>query len=141
MSYLGIDSDTYNKLSKFFKPDRSGALPGNEIVRALQDGKSRKLFGEKSGIDPKKLYEVAKRLDFARLENVGDKTSYLFGLCGVGTIKDLASRDPKSLIKKMAEVNAKEKIVDGNPTETQVTKWIEQAKKLPQVLFAEYEKK
>ena len=53
---------------------------------------------------------------------------------GVDTVPELAKRVPENLLKKMEEVNAAKKLVCKIPVLSQVTDWVEQAKKLPRVI-------
>ena len=66
--------------------------------------------------------------DLMRVKGVGEEYSELLEAAGVDTVKELRNRRADNLAAKMAEVNADKKLVRQVPSESQVTKWVEQAK-------------
>lgn len=96
--------------------------------------KGREEVGKAAGIDHKLILEWVNRADLYRIKGVGSEYSDLLETAGVDTVVELSKRDAKNLTAKMAESNAKRKIVRRLPTEKQVASWINQAKKLPRVV-------
>jgi len=93
--------------------------------------KGRKELSEKTGIGDALILEWVNLSDLFRVKGVGSEYSDLLEEAGVDTIVELSKRVGKNLFEKMVEVNVKKKLVRKMPTETQVSDWVTQAKKLP----------
>jgi predicted flap endonuclease-1-like 5' DNA nuclease len=114
-----------------------GAL-GISTTEALLDKgaspKGRKEIAEKSGISEKLVLKWLNRADLARVKGIGGEYADLLEAAGVDTVPGLAQRNGANLHGKLVEVNEAKKLVRKVPAESQVTDWIDQAKKLPRVL-------
>ena len=73
-------------------------------------------------------------VDLYRINGIGSEYSELLEAAGVDTVPDLARRNPQNLAQKIAEVNDVKKLARRIPTESEITKWVDQAKKLPRIL-------
>jgi len=62
---------------------------------------------------------------------MGNDYAGLLREAGVDTVKELGYRNPRRLAQSMREINKKRKLVRLLPAEKQVTRWVEQARKLP----------
>jgi len=91
----------------------------------------RKEIAAKSGISAKMILEWVNHVDLFRIKGVGQEYADLLEAAGVDTVPELAQHKPGNLVEKMAEVNKKKKLVRQLPVETQVARWIAQAKELP----------
>jgi len=103
----------------------------------LEKGKTpagRKGLAEASGVSEKLILEWLNRVDLARIKGIGSEYADLLESAGVDTVPELGKRVPENLLKKMEEVNAAKKLVRKMPVLSQVTDWVEQAKKLPRVI-------
>jgi predicted flap endonuclease-1-like 5' DNA nuclease len=96
--------------------------------------KGRKEVAEASDISEKLILEWVNHVDLYRIKGVGSEYADLLEEAGVDTIPELAQRNAENLFQKMHEVNAVKKLVRRLPVLSQVTDWIEQAKKLPRVI-------
>ncbi len=74
------------------------------------------------------LLKWANMADLMRISGVGEEYSELLEAAGVDTVKELKMRRPDNLAAKMKEVNEAKKLTRQTPSESQVTKWVEQAK-------------
>ena len=72
--------------------------------------------------------------DLMRISGVGEEYSELLEAAGVDTVKELKHRNAANLAEKMQEVNEAKKLVRQVPSESQVTKWVDQAKELPPMM-------
>jgi len=95
----------------------------------------RKALAAESGIGESNILEWANRADLMRIKGVSTQYSDLLEAAGVDTVKELKMRRADNLTVKMREVNdaavAKGRsIVRRPPSESEVTKWVAQAKKL-----------
>ncbi|MDP3134064.1 MAG: DUF4332 domain-containing protein, partial [Burkholderiaceae bacterium] len=69
-----------------------------------------------------------------RISGVGAEYAELLEVAGVNTVPELSRRNAANLTAAMVEVNEQKKLTRRTPSETEVTKWVEQAKTLPRVL-------
>lgn len=108
------------------------------IEKLLEKGatpKGREEIEQATGISHTLLLGWVNKADLFRIKGIGEEYSDLLEAAGVDTIPELAKRVPENLYKKLLEVNEAKKLVRHLPTLTQVTDWVEQAKKLPRVIF------
>lgn len=97
--------------------------------------KGRKEIAQDAGISEKLILEWVNHVDLFRIKGVGEEYSDLLEASGVDTIPELAQRNPENLHQKLVEVNQSKKLVRQLPSVTQVQDWVEQAKKLPRVIY------
>lgn len=68
--------------------------------------------------------------DLMRISGIGSEFSELVEAAGVDTVKELRNRRPDNLTARMVELNEQMKLTRALPSESQVTKWVAQAKEL-----------
>lgn len=90
----------------------------------------RKEIAKASGISEKMVLECVNRCDLMRVKGVGEEYSDLLEHAGVDTVKELRNRNVDNLHAKMAEINAKKKLVRRPPSLGEVKRWVAHAKKL-----------
>ncbi|CTQ42890.1 DUF4332 domain-containing protein [Roseibium aggregatum] len=103
-------------------------------LERAKDPKGRKALEEETGIDGKRILKWANMADLMRISGVGEEYSELLEAAGVDTVKELKHRNAANLAEKMQEVNEAKKLVRQVPSESQVTKWVDQAKELPPMM-------
>jgi predicted flap endonuclease-1-like 5' DNA nuclease len=113
---------------------KAGVSTTGALLKAGATPKGRKQLCEVTGIDDGLILQWVNHVDLYRIKGVGSEYSDLLEAAGVDTIPELAQRKAANLTQKLAEVNRAKKIVRKLPVESQVTSWIEQAKKLPRVI-------
>lgn len=111
-----------------------GIKTTDAYLERAKDPKGRKALAEETGIDDKRILKWANMADLMRIKGVGEEYSELLEAAGVDTVKELKHRKPENLAAKMAEVNEEKKLVRQVPSESQVIKWVEQAKELPPMM-------
>jgi predicted flap endonuclease-1-like 5' DNA nuclease len=94
----------------------------------------RKEIAEKSGISESLILEWINHCDLYRIKGVGEEYADLLEAAGVDTVPELAQRNPANLYHKLVETQNLKKLVRKMPVESQVTDWVEQAKRLPRVI-------
>jgi predicted flap endonuclease-1-like 5' DNA nuclease len=107
------------------------------ISALLEKGKTekgREKIAKDTGINRKLILEWVNHADLFRIDGVGSQYSELLEASGVDTVPELALRKFDHLFTKLGEVNAEKKLVRKLPALKQVEDWVEQAKKLPQVV-------
>jgi hypothetical protein len=96
--------------------------------------KDRKALAKATGLPAAELLELVHRADLLRIKGVGSEMVLLLEAAGVKSTADLVTKDPAKLTDAMNTANKATKISEKPPTEPQLTDWIAQAKKLPQVV-------
>jgi predicted flap endonuclease-1-like 5' DNA nuclease len=108
-----------------------GIKTTEKLLEAAKSPQGRKHLAAKSKLDPKKLLRWANMADKLRIKGLGNDYAGLLREAGVVTVKALGFRNPRRLARSMAEINRKRKLVRFLPPEKLVTRWVEQARKLP----------
>jgi predicted flap endonuclease-1-like 5' DNA nuclease len=107
------------------------------VETLLEQGASaagRKAIEEKTGIDGGKILTWVNHADLFRIKGVAGQFSELLEASGVDTVSELAQRNAANLTAKMAEVNTEKNLANRAPSESEVEKWIEEAKSLPKIV-------
>lgn len=94
----------------------------------------RESLAEKSGISEKLLLEWVNHADLCRLDGVAGEYADLLEAAGVDSIPELAQRNAVNLSAALEHTNESKQLVRRVPSESEVTRWIEQAKGLPQAV-------
>ncbi len=104
------------------------------LLRAAKTPKQRLKIAAKTGADDKDVLDWATAADRMRVKGVGWEYAQLLRAAGVKTVNELRFRNPQRLAQSIAEANAKRKLVRVLPSVSTVTRWIENAKKLPPLI-------
>ena len=111
-----------------------GIADTDALLAETKTPKQRKALAEKSGLSEKRVLKFANMVDLYRIGGVGAEYAELLEAAGVDTVPELARRNPVELARKMAEVTKAKKLTRRTPSESEVVKWVEQAKTLPRML-------
>jgi predicted flap endonuclease-1-like 5' DNA nuclease len=111
-----------------------GIRTTSKLLEQAKSVKDRQLLSEETNIDQKCLLEAANFVDRMRIKGVGEEYSKLLQEVGVDTVRELRYRNPANLAEKMAEANAQRKLVRVLPSKLMISRWIEEAKKLPLII-------
>jgi predicted flap endonuclease-1-like 5' DNA nuclease len=90
----------------------------------------RKALAEAIHVDERMVLEWVNRADLMRITGVGEEFSDLLENAGVDTVKELATRNPENLTEKMEEVNGDGVFSRRTPAQSEVERWVEEAKGL-----------
>jgi Domain of unknown function (DUF4332) len=93
--------------------------------------KQRLRIAAKTGAPEKSVLDWVTAADRMRVKGVGWEYSELLRAAGVRTVNELRFRNPQKLASAMAEINSRRNLVRVLPSVSTVTRWIEDAKKLP----------
>lgn len=104
------------------------------LLERAKDPKGRKSLAGETDIDAGRILKWANMADLMRISGVGEEYSELLEAAGVDTVKELRNRNAANLAAKMQEVNGEKKLVRQVPSESQVTKWVDQAKTLDPIM-------
>lgn len=103
------------------------------LENTLKPAQRRKL-AEQTGVSDKLILRFANMVDLYRINGVGSEYSELLEAAGVDTVPELAQRNAANLTQALADTNAEKKLTRRVPSESEVARWIEQAKTLPRKL-------
>lgn len=124
----GIGEKMAEKLAK------AGIKTTEDLLTAASTPSARKKLAQDSGIEPKRILTFANRADLMRISGVSSQFAELLNGAGVDTVKELRQRKPANLAERMKTVNEEKNLCKVTPSETQVQKWVDQAKELDAVL-------
>lgn len=111
-----------------------GIKDTDSLLSNCRTAKDRKDLAQKSGLAEAQILKFANMVDLFRISGVGSEFAELLEAAGVDTVPELARRNAANLTKAMAELNDKKKLTRRVPSESEVSKWVEQAKSLPRML-------
>jgi hypothetical protein len=101
------------------------------LLRLAKTPKQRLKLAAKTGAPEKSVLDWVTAADRMRVKGVGWEYSELLRAAGVRTVNELRFRNPQKLATAMAEINGRRNLVRVLPSVHTVTRWIEDAKKLP----------
>lgn len=112
------------------KLSAAGIATTDDLLDKCASRKGREETAGATGLSEGQLLKWANMADLMRISGVGEEYSELLEAAGVDTVKELRNRNAENLTAKMAEVNEEKKLTRALPAESQVEKWVEQAKGL-----------
>jgi predicted flap endonuclease-1-like 5' DNA nuclease len=111
---------------------------GVATVEALLDRagprKGRETLAEVTGISPKLILEWTNHADLMRIKGVGPEYADLLEAAGVDSCAELAQRNAANLTRTFGELDAARNTVRRIPSESEVTRWIEEAATMSKVV-------
>lgn len=107
-----------------------GITTPDELLEAYLTPSARKKIADKTGISGKLILKWANHADLFRINGIGPQYAELLEAAGVDTVKELKHRVPSNLTAKMTELNKVKNLAQRDPSEKEVTKWIEEAGEL-----------
>ncbi len=107
-----------------------GIKTPDELLEACLTPAAHKKVADKTGISGKLILKWANHADLFRISGIGPQYAELLEAAGVDTVKELRHRVPANLTAKMVEINKAKNLAQRDPSEKEVTKWIEEAGKL-----------
>ena len=116
------------------KLQKVGVRTTGKLLERAANPKGRRQLADESGIDESRILKWANMADLMRIRGVAEEYSELLEAAGVDTVKELKRRNAANLAEKMAEVNAKKKLVRLLPSEKRVDSWVAHAKTLDAVM-------
>jgi|WetSurMetagenome_2_1015567.scaffolds.fasta_scaffold51715_3 predicted flap endonuclease-1-like 5' DNA nuclease len=102
----------------------------SDLLEAGATPLGRKELAEKTGVSGSLILRWVNMADLFRIKGVGEEYSDLLEAAGVDTVVELSKRVPENLHAKMVEVNAEKNLVRRQPSLSEVTRWVGEAKTL-----------
>ena len=127
---MGYKIDEIEGIGPVFaaKLGTAGITNTDHFLKLCCDKKGRVQVAEKTGIGEPQLLKWANMADLMRIKGVARQYGELLEAAGVDTVKELRTRVPENLAKKMIEVNTAKNLCKSPPTPELVKDWVEQAK-------------
>ncbi|MEM8987471.1 MAG: DUF4332 domain-containing protein [Pseudomonadota bacterium] len=116
------------------KLEEQGIKTTDDYLKAAADKKGRTALAEATGISEKLVLRWANQADLMRISGVGEEFAELLEAAGVDSVPELAQRRADNLTAKMKEVNEDKKLARRAPAESEVDKWVAQAKEMDRVI-------
>lgn len=116
------------------KLEGAGINTTKDLLGAAAGKSGRSNLAEATGISESLILEWVNRADLFRVSGIGEEISDLLEAAGVDSVPELAQRKPENLHDKLVEVNSAKKLVRQVPGTAQITKFVDEAKKLPKVV-------
>jgi predicted flap endonuclease-1-like 5' DNA nuclease len=112
----------------------AGVNDTDSLLQSALTPKQRKDLAEKTGLSEARILKFANMADLYRISGAGSEYSELLEAAGVDTVPELAKRNAANLTQAMSTVNQEKKLTRQVPNQSEVAKWIEQAKGLPRMI-------
>ena len=133
MTYKIIDIEGIgNKYAE--KLIAQGINTAEDLLNKCKTPKGRTELAEATSISKDLILKWTNHADLFRVKGIGPQFAELLEAAGVDTVKELATRVPANLAKKLEEVNNEKKLTRRIPVESEVAKMIEEAKALDRVI-------
>ena len=114
---------------------RAAGVANTDALLANSKTPAQRLaLAEASGLSEAQVLKFANMADLYRIGGVSSEFAELLVAAGVDTVPELAQRNAENLSKRMAKLNQEMDLTRHVPLESQVTRWVEQAKVLPRML-------
>ncbi len=107
---------------------KSGVRTTEALLRRATNKKARQEIAEACGVSEAQVTTWCNAADLMRIRGIGGEYSRLLEVLGVGSVRELKRRNPKTLLISMVELNDKKRMVRRLPTEGMVAAWVETAK-------------
>jgi predicted flap endonuclease-1-like 5' DNA nuclease len=111
-----------------------GVSTTDELLAKSKTSAERQALSAASGLSEAQVLKLANMADLYRIGGVGSEFAELLVAAGVDTVPELAQRNAENLSKRMAKLNQEMDLTRHVPLESQVTRWVEQAKVLPRMV-------
>lgn len=107
------------------------------VEELLEKGASpagRSALEESTGIAHGLILKWVNHADLFRIKGVAGQYAELLEAAGVDTVAELATRNAANLAAKLEEVNGEKNLTNRVPSESEVEKWVAEAKALPRIV-------
>ncbi len=112
----------------------AGVKTTEKLLEVAGSKAGRVKLAETTGVSEAKILEWVNRADLFRIHGVGEEISDLLEAAGVDSVPELATRVPANLHAKLVSVNEAKQLVRQVPSESQVEKFVTEAKTLGRVV-------
>lgn len=111
-----------------------GITSSDDLLAYGATRRGRIELSKATGLGVKRVHEWVKRADLLRVPGIHVRYSDLLEAAGIDTVKQLRRRNPRKLAAELEKLNDKRSLVRRLPSESELERWIDEAKALPVVL-------
>ncbi len=122
-----------SKYSEMLK--RIGIEDQDDLLRVCSSRRGRFTLASKTGISHKLILKWTNQADLARVNGIDEEYAELLEKAGVDSIPELAHRNPEHLYTALKQKNDISHLVRQTPGLPQVEHWVNEAKKLPRLVY------
>ncbi len=110
------------------KLESAGVFTCDVLLERGKTPSGRAGVAAESDLTKKEVLTLVNYADLCRINGIDLKRAMLLESSGVDTVPELAHRNPTNLYERLAEVNKKSRILENEPSQEDVEKWVEEAK-------------
>lgn len=114
--------------------EATGIQSVEALLQEAATPKGRNELEAKTGIGHHQILRWVNQADLFRVKGIGRQYAELLEKAGVGSVLELAQRNPEHLHAKLAEINDAHHHVKVVPSAEHVKHWVAEAKALPRVV-------
>jgi predicted flap endonuclease-1-like 5' DNA nuclease len=104
------------------------------LLKVCSHRQGREALSNETGINLKLIIKWTTYADLSRIIGIGEDYAELLEHGNIQSVQHLAGANPEKLYDELLKINSQMGLVRQLPSVHQVTSWIEQAKKLPELL-------
>lgn len=112
------------------KLEAAGVKTVEGLLETAGSKKGREELAASTGIAEANILKWVNYADLFRIKGVAGQFAELLEAAGVDSVPELAQRNAANLAAKMEEVNGAKNLANRTPSESEVEKWVEEAKTL-----------
>ncbi len=112
------------------KLEAAGVKTVEGLLETAGSKKGREELAASTGIAEANILKWVNHADLFRIKGVAGQFAELLEAAGVDSVPELAQRNAANLAAKMEEVNGAKNLANRTPSESEVEKWVEEAKTL-----------
>ena len=113
---------------------QQGLTTTEDLLKAGETAAGRHTLSESSGITEKLVLEWVNHADLCRIHGIGSEYADLLEAAGVDTVPELAQRNAANLTEAVTKANEAKNLVRRIPSQTEVARWVDEAKSLPRAV-------
>ena len=111
-----------------------GVRTTGQLLKRGAHPQGRALLAARTGIAEDEILRWIHRADLMRIPGVGKQFSELLEAAGIADLRDLGTREPRSLAALLDRVNGENHLAGRTPTTSMVELWVDEACELPGVV-------
>jgi hypothetical protein len=112
----------------------AGVVTTGDLIRHAAGRVERCNLAERSGVAEETLLRLVRAADLMRIVGINEAHTQLLDALDAGSVGDLRRQDAALLIKAMRRKNVELTLVRSVPPESNVARWISDARALPLIL-------
>ena len=116
------------------KLSSAGVVTTEHLLERGGSASGRNALAEQTGQSHAQILEWVNHVDLMRIDGVGSEYADLLEAAGVDSVPELAARNAANLTAALESTNASKDLVRRVPSETAVSRWIDEAKSLPKLV-------